>query len=542
MANQIVKYDNNDHIIRTKTQWDDAAIANFPIPRGVLCIEIVSLNEMKLKVGTGDKYYKQLPYIGGSGGDLSNYYTKAEVDTIIKNLSYMSIVSTTVYPSKDKLPTSGNSLGDLRFVVNPTDPSYDPVEYIWNGTRWVSLGGITNIDLSKYVTRDEIMPRVTNLEKASHTHGNKSILDKITAAYTQEEKVKLRDLKNYDDTQIQTDITSLKRDQHNHLNKLILDQTTAPYTREEKEKLASLEPYDDFHGTDGSVDGSSGLVPGPTASDTGKFLNADGTWKEIGGGGIQPATQNTLGGVKIGDGIDVTNDGTISMDMPTASSQTLGGVKVGNGLQIDANGVLSTEGGSSSLDYVAGDGISIDQGSMDTDITSIAWESGSINSSGIEDNTATYAIRSPFIDNCLTDRIGVSAITTSDQPMYWKIFYYDSSHTYYAQSPDWYTSPTTAVTPNPNKCKYIRIVLIINVSTPITTSTLGSCELSYPVEVGKYVITNTGVTHIELDGNSIVKTEDSETMTLITYGSDFKVTGNELSLADFNRLILNVEA
>ena len=35
-----------------------------------------------------------------------------------------------------------------------------------------------------------------------------------------------------------------------------------------------------------------------------------------GGGGIPVATKNTLGGVKVGDGLAVTGDGTISVDLP----------------------------------------------------------------------------------------------------------------------------------------------------------------------------------------------------------------------------------
>lgn len=56
------------------------------------------------------------------------------------------------------------------------------------------------------------------------------------------------------------------------------------------------------------------------------------------------ATANTLGGVKIGNGISVGTDGKISVStysLPTASSSTLGGIKVGSGLSINTSGVLS---------------------------------------------------------------------------------------------------------------------------------------------------------------------------------------------------------
>lgn len=56
------------------------------------------------------------------------------------------------------------------------------------------------------------------------------------------------------------------------------------------------------------------------------------------------ATDVVLGGVKIGDGVNVDDDGTISVDeyeLPIASATELGGVKVGDGLSIDGDGVLS---------------------------------------------------------------------------------------------------------------------------------------------------------------------------------------------------------
>lgn len=69
------------------------------------------------------------------------------------------------------------------------------------------------------------------------------------------------------------------------------------------------------------------------------------------------STQSVLGGVKIGSGINVTIDGTISVDipnleqytLPTASTNTLGGVKIdGSTIQI-SNGVISATGANYSL-------------------------------------------------------------------------------------------------------------------------------------------------------------------------------------------------
>ena len=56
---------------------------------------------------------------------------------------------------------------------------------------------------------------------------------------------------------------------------------------------------------------------------------------------LPTATVNTLGGVKIGDNINIDSTGHISV--PTAGGSTAGVIKVGTGLTIDANGVLSSD-------------------------------------------------------------------------------------------------------------------------------------------------------------------------------------------------------
>lgn len=72
-------------------------------------------------------------------------------------------------------------------------------------------------------------------------------------------------------------------------------------------------PIDVFTGATAQANGVAGLVPAPLIADKDKFLKGDGTWDT-------PATT-----------------------LPIASGATLGGIKVGNGLQIDANGVLSID-------------------------------------------------------------------------------------------------------------------------------------------------------------------------------------------------------
>jgi hypothetical protein len=63
---------------------------------------------------------------------------------------------------------------------------------------------------------------------------------------------------------------------------------------------------------------------------------------------LTSATNSIIGGVKIGSGINITQDGTISAAsaylLPTASSAVIGGVRVGTGLSINQFGVLSNAG------------------------------------------------------------------------------------------------------------------------------------------------------------------------------------------------------
>lgn len=62
-----------------------------------------------------------------------------------------------------------------------------------------------------------------------------------------------------------------------------------------------------------------------------------------GGYGIEPPTRGHLGGVMIGDGLNVNHEGDVSLKPATSSS--IGGIKVGSGLVIDENGILSATGG-----------------------------------------------------------------------------------------------------------------------------------------------------------------------------------------------------
>lgn len=121
--------------------------------------------------------------------------------------------------------------------------------------------------------------------------------------------------------------------------------------------------YSAFTGTDGSSAGSAGLVPAPATTDSGKFLKADGTWAEAGGGGgvtvvqttgtsqtdvmSQNATTSmicsdpsTVRRIRIGDGATASHNGTIAIGRSAKASYT-NAVAVGFSAKAEDNNSVS---------------------------------------------------------------------------------------------------------------------------------------------------------------------------------------------------------
>lgn len=84
------------------------------------------------------------------------------------------------------------------------------------------------------------------------------------------------------------------------------------------------------------------FVTGIDQSTTQQFIYNNG-----GTGVAEPATNTTLGGIIVGDGLSVDADGVLSLDLPQATTSVLGGVKVdGSTIVInDLTGVISATGG-----------------------------------------------------------------------------------------------------------------------------------------------------------------------------------------------------
>ena len=372
------------HIVRTSDQWKNTYDKYELIPSGVLCVELVSSDVTKIKIGDGHNIFSKLPYIGDL--DLSKYYTKLETDTRIKEiLTQEKVVRIKgLIGSKSDLPADARC-GDIYFVRQLSSSDNKYIEYIYSpDNTWEPLGGIpVDIDLSEYAKTayvddkiEQVNERIDDIEQhGTHTHPNKEILDQITEPYTTADKETLASLHNYDDTEIREMIS---QSSHTHSNKDILDATSAAFTKEDKSKLDQLNPYDDsilkekitalerlahehsnkrildqttasftkeyerkmrwiriYTGCTGMEEGIAGLVPAAQAGEEDYVLSGSGEWvPQTGGGG--------------------------TYELPIASASTLGGIKVGDGLEIDANGKLSVVGGGGGGDSIAeGGGISI---------------------------------------------------------------------------------------------------------------------------------------------------------------------------------------
>lgn len=92
-------------------------------------------------------------------------YTKKEIDTKISD----AIASAYKYKGSvtaDKLPTSGQVVGDVYNITNDSSYGKAGMNVAWDGTTWDALG--SNVDLSNYVTTSD--SRLSNARPASDVY------------------------------------------------------------------------------------------------------------------------------------------------------------------------------------------------------------------------------------------------------------------------------------------------------------------------------------------------------------------------------------
>ena len=123
---------------------------------------------------------------------------------------------------------------------------------------------------------------------------------------------------------------------------------------------------------------------------------------------LSPATKNTIGGIKAGEGVTIEIDGTLNVDggggieyvsgdgidiaentisLKTATATNIGGIKIGKGLKVDTDGTVSSESGGS---YTAGSGIDItDENAINLKQATGTEIGGIILGEGLEYDSAT---------------------------------------------------------------------------------------------------------------------------------------------------------
>ena len=321
------KNDDLTHIVRTTEQWETTADKYEIIPEGVLCIEFTPSDRTNIKIGNGHKTFRELPYVAGNI-DLSLYYTREETDNrILSILNEQKVFRIKGYKkSFNELPANGAE-GDVWFVESSSPTEFNIYEkYIWTANnRWEFIGNSNiDIDLSQYAKKEDVENKFNDINlklqewvdtEKVHTHLNKEILDKTTAVFDKAKDDKLASLENYDDEYLRTQITSLEKDAHTHQNKEILDETTASFTIEYKRLMSFIREY---VGATRFEDGETGLVPPALAGEQDYILTGAGKWvPNTGGSGetyeLPIASATELGGIKIGEGLEISEDGTLTV-------------------------------------------------------------------------------------------------------------------------------------------------------------------------------------------------------------------------------------
>ena len=164
--------------------------------------------------------------------------------------------------------------------------------------------------------------------------------------------------------------------------------------------------YSDFVGTDGSTDGTAGLVPAPLIADDGKYLKADGSW------GTPPGTTYTAGANISITGNTISATDTTYSDF-TGTDGTAAGVAglVPAPATTDVDKYLKSDGTWATVS--SGSSVNVVQttGTSTTDVMSQVAASNLIYPSGYETNKSRIYI--PGRSSSAANRI---AIGTSTNP------------------------------------------------------------------------------------------------------------------------------
>lgn len=149
---------------RSTEQWGQVTKT---IPKGFVCVELMTDSKCGIKVGDGEKTFAQLPYAGANIGAeevtaivseaLKGYETKEET---AKSISEAISGLGTLFTYKGRvddvagLPAENNKQGDVYLVG--AENANEFAEYYWTGTFFDYMGKTGSVDLTDYYKKNEV--------------------------------------------------------------------------------------------------------------------------------------------------------------------------------------------------------------------------------------------------------------------------------------------------------------------------------------------------------------------------------------------------
>ena len=320
-------------------------------------------------------------FITNTVNDLTNYYLKSETYTQTEVNNLIGQIKTISIEVVDTLPTTGE---DNKIYLVPKEGSTGDVynEYIWVNDAWELIGS-TQVDLTGYATQDWVNNQIQNFLTESQV--TEIVNNSLTNYYTKTEtysKTEVNDLlSNKADT---SDIPTKTGDLTNNGDgttgsKYITNSDLNTELENKQDKItggATTIVTDDLTVNRALVSNANGKVAVSNTTSTelgylsGARSNLQSQIDTITTEGGQPnvievvqengvpleitnKTVNVTVPTKVSE---LENDENYLTEIPVASSTTLGGIKVGENLSITDDGTLSAQAGSTIKNLVDGTG------------------------------------------------------------------------------------------------------------------------------------------------------------------------------------------
>ena len=350
---------------------------------------------------------------------LSNYNDTEVKADITKLQSNVGTLQSDVSTAKENISTLQEDVTGIEGNVSTLTQSVSTLDTTVDGLNTKVEGletDVTELQGTVSDVKGTVGTLQTNLNnKVDKVQGKGLSTNDFTNAY----KTKLDGLNNYNDTiikqditELQTDVGALERTVGNHTESIETNTTdittlkgnvqtlqtnlgnkvdkvtgkglsTNDYTTTEKNKLAGIEAnannytlpkasgtvlggikignnlnidengvvsatdtnttYTTMKGATSSTAGTSGLVPAPQQGQQNSFLKGDGTWGTVESATYGEATQDQSGLMSANDKkkLDGIANNANNYTLPVATTTRLGGVKAGNNITISGDGTIS---------------------------------------------------------------------------------------------------------------------------------------------------------------------------------------------------------